>query len=143
MPTIRDHIPPIKGIRRVLVWDFIFRSSHYTRLTATTLHICTGPGVFMHVTFPYQFCVSKLRPATLFGPSEIAMAKVLGVLCLIPVLAEKACQGETCEDSSLMQLDRCSDQWRCHVICSVNMCAGFVCRSFFRHCGMSAASKNA
>ena len=94
----------------------------------------------MHVTFPYQFCVSK-RPATLFGPSEVAMAKVLGVLCLIPVLAEKACQGETCEDSSLMQLDRCSDQWRCHVICSVNMCAGFVCRSFFRHCGMSAHRK--
>ncbi|CAE7516166.1 unnamed protein product, partial [Symbiodinium pilosum] len=39
------------------------------------------------------------------------MAKVLGALCLISVLAEKAFQGETCEDSSLLQLDSIEDEF--------------------------------
>ena len=54
--------------------------------------------------------MSKLRPAAIFRSFDSPMAKVLGILCLIPVLAEKACHDETCDDSStLMQLNRCLD----------------------------------
>eukprot|EP00438_Fugacium_kawagutii_P018583 Skav206602 [mRNA] locus=scaffold332:53760:59233:- [translate_table: standard] len=34
------------------------------------------------------------------------MAKVLGILLLIPVLAEKACHEGSCDDSALMQMNR-------------------------------------
>eukprot|EP00438_Fugacium_kawagutii_P004688 Skav205569 [mRNA] locus=scaffold1407:65079:66165:- [translate_table: standard] len=34
------------------------------------------------------------------------MAKALGILLLIPVLAEKACHEGSCDDSALMQMNR-------------------------------------